>query len=299
MNLPNLLVIDPEANYKNQMEELFPGKIDIDYVSTIKDAMGKCWERNYQLIMVETELPEHEDAFAFIKKVRTRMPDVMFIILTRDGKMEDAVEAFQSGAIDFIAKPVNVKDLLSILTKFQSLTSYGRMAYDVQAMVVEEKRSFILPTDFDLINIFLDDLMKMIQNFPDFDKTEIRGMRFSLYEMVVNAMEHGNLEITYEKKKNLLEEFIDYYDYLEAKSRTAPYKDRKVWFTYHYFNDRVSFTITDEGPGFDVSRVPSPRDAANIQNLNGRGILITKINMDEVNYNDRGNSVTLVKYLKR
>lgn len=297
MHLPNLLIIDPEANYKNQMDEVLMNKIDITYVSNIKDAIEKCWERNYELIMVETELPNHEDAFEFIEKVRQKMPQAMFIVLTKDGKMKDAVEAFQSGAIDFIAKPVNVKDILSILTKFQSLTSYARMAYDVQEMVIEERRSFILPTDFYLINLFLDDLMQMIQNFPNFNKSELRGIRFSLYEMIVNAMEHGNLEINYEQKKSLLEEFIDYYEYLESKSKEAPYRDRKVWFTYHYMNNKITFEITDEGPGFDVSNVPSPKDAENINNLNGRGILITKINMDEVTYNDKGNSVILVKYL--
>lgn len=298
MHLPNLLIIDPEANYRNQMEEILTEKIDITYVSNIKDAIEKCWERNYQLIMVETELPNNEDAFEFIEKVRIKMPESMFIVLTKDAKMANAVEAFQSGAIDFIAKPVNVKDILSILTKFQSLTSYSRMSYDVQGMVVEEKRSFVLPTDFYLINLFLDDLMKMIQNFPDFNKSESRGIRFSLYEMIVNAMEHGNLEISYEEKKNLLEEFIDYYEYLESKAKEPAYRNRKVWFSYHFTENKIVFVITDEGPGFDVSKVPSPKDAQNINNLNGRGILITKINMNEVMYNEKGNSVTLVKYLK-
>ena len=56
----------------------------------------------------------------------------------------------------------------------------------------------------------------------------------------------------------------------------------------------VSVRVTDQGVGFDPTTVPDPTLPANISKSGGRGIFLMKALMDEVQFNDRGNSVTLV-----
>ena len=58
--------------------------------------------------------------------------------------------------------------------------------------------------------------------------------------------------------------------------------------------EEVSVRVTDQGAGFDPSTVPDPTLPANISKSGGRGIFLMKALMDEVEFNDRGNSVTLV-----
>ena len=58
--------------------------------------------------------------------------------------------------------------------------------------------------------------------------------------------------------------------------------------------EEVSVRVTDQGVGFDPTTVPDPTLPANISTSGGRGILLMKALMDEVQFNDRGNSVTLV-----
>ncbi len=53
--------------------------------------------------------------------------------------------------------------------------------------------------------------------------------------------------------------------------------------------------IRDQGRGFDPNSLPDPTDPANLEKAAGRGVLLMRSFMDEVSYNDRGNSVTLVK----
>jgi serine/threonine-protein kinase RsbW len=58
--------------------------------------------------------------------------------------------------------------------------------------------------------------------------------------------------------------------------------------------EEVSVRVTDQGVGFDPTTVPDPTLPANISKSGGRGIFLMKAFMDEVQFNDRGNSVTLV-----
>ena len=58
--------------------------------------------------------------------------------------------------------------------------------------------------------------------------------------------------------------------------------------------EEVSVRVTDQGVGFDPTTVPDPPLPANISKSGGRGIFLMKALMDEVQFNDRGNSVTLV-----
>lgn len=55
--------------------------------------------------------------------------------------------------------------------------------------------------------------------------------------------------------------------------------------------------ITDEGPGFDYEDVPDPTTPESLLKPDGRGIFLMRELLDEVSFNERGNSVTLL--LKR
>ncbi len=57
---------------------------------------------------------------------------------------------------------------------------------------------------------------------------------------------------------------------------------------------RVEARITDEGAGFDPSVVPDPTLPANISRTHGRGLFLMRALLDEVSFNERGNSITLV-----
>ncbi len=58
--------------------------------------------------------------------------------------------------------------------------------------------------------------------------------------------------------------------------------------------EEVAVRVTDQGAGFDPTTVPDPTLPSNISKTGGRGIFLMKALMDEVQFNERGNSVTLV-----
>jgi serine/threonine-protein kinase RsbW len=58
--------------------------------------------------------------------------------------------------------------------------------------------------------------------------------------------------------------------------------------------DALIARITDQGNGFDPSEVADPTVSENLHRVGGRGIFLMRKLMDEVRFNDQGNSVTLV-----
>ena len=58
-------------------------------------------------------------------------------------------------------------------------------------------------------------------------------------------------------------------------------------------NNQIKISVTDEGEGFDPKKIPDPTMPENIEELSGRGVfLMTKL-ADSIEFNEKGNSVTM------
>jgi serine/threonine-protein kinase RsbW len=60
-----------------------------------------------------------------------------------------------------------------------------------------------------------------------------------------------------------------------------------------YSRSILRITISDEGPGFKPKEVPDPTSAENIENLRGRGVFLMSKLADIIEFNEKGNQVTM------
>jgi PAS domain S-box-containing protein len=137
-----------------------------------------------------------------------------------------------------------------------------------------------------------------LRRYTDNETAEL--IRLALVEMIINAIEHGNLELTFEEKSRVLGEGV-YPEFIAHRQSDPAYEGRQVHIDYTVDSDAAVYTISDEGPGFDHRAFVS-MDIADVNvpmKLHGRGMIISKKIFDEIRYNDAGNSVTLVKRLKQ
>ncbi|MCA9046071.1 MAG: ATP-binding protein, partial [Planctomycetaceae bacterium] len=113
----------------------------------------------------------------------------------------------------------------------------------------------------------------------------------ALEEALVNAIVHGNLEVS----SKLRELGDDSYEKLIAERQAQPeYSRRRVHLCCQLAAGEVTFTIRDQGKGFDVSSLPDPTDPEALERPCGRGLLLMRSFMNEVSYNDVGNEVCMV-----
>jgi len=122
-------------------------------------------------------------------------------------------------------------------------------------------------------------------------------LRLALREIIINAIEHGNLGITFEEKSKAMNE--DHYFEFIARRQLAPgATGKKIAIEYSVDTQRVVYIITDDGAGFDHSHfLKNAINTANEEMLShGRGIAMTMNAFDRVQYNEKGNQVMLIKY---
>ncbi len=128
------------------------------------------------------------------------------------------------------------------------------------------------------------------------DQKQASLLRIALRELVINAIEHGNLNISFNEKSEAI--MNDTYFTLIASRRQDPrYRDRKVLIEYSLSPTKVVYRITDEGEGFchgTLADHNGPDANANLLS-HGRGISMAKNIFDSVTYNEKGNQVTLLK----
>ncbi len=148
-------------------------------------------------------------------------------------------------------------------------------------------------TDVHRIGEFVDTLLEP----RDLDPTDAQELGLALRELLLNAMEHGNLEITFETKSNALRQGT-WKRMLAERSMSLPYRSRETHVTSHWTPDCVAFTIADEGRGFDWRALPDPTDPDNLLLDNGRGVLLARLSVDSLAYNEAGNEVTILKRLR-
>ncbi len=128
------------------------------------------------------------------------------------------------------------------------------------------------------------------------DAKVINLLKLGIREMVLNAIEHGNLNITYEEKTNA--QMNDtYFELIEQRRKDFENRDKKVHILFSITPTQAVYHITDFGRGFDHRNLAKKTADTNNKMLShGRGVMIAVNVFDKVVFNEIGNSVTLIKY---
>ncbi|BAI80176.1 conserved hypothetical protein [Deferribacter desulfuricans SSM1] len=127
--------------------------------------------------------------------------------------------------------------------------------------------------------------------------SEIQKIRIGISEILTNAIEHGNLEISGDDKFKATENGT-YQELLKMKMCDEKYKNRYVTMEIEITPEKITVVVEDMGNGFDTSTL-NMNPEENLLKLHGRGILITKMYFDDIVYNEKGNKVTLVKNISQ
>lgn len=74
-------------------------------------------------------------------------------------------------------------------------------------------------------------------------------------------------------------------------------KQKNVKLSAELLEGEITFSVTDQGSGFDYKDLPDPTAPENIEKVGGRGIFLMKNLADEIQFKDEGRTVELTFYL--
>ena len=163
--------------------------------------------------------------------------------------------------------------------------------------VQRERLSLCLPTRIEIVEKIAIHLKDRAVLSGVCSPERACGLAIALTEALMNAMVHGNLEISSSLKD---QGYAAFGELLARRSHEQAYAGRNVHVDADDDGTVCRWTIRNEGPGFDVQAVLgqiAAQDVADLEKTYGRGVLMIQAFMLDVHWRDEGR--TLVMSMKR
>ena len=286
-----ILIVDDDRMNRTLLHDVLTRD---GYAATLAVDGQEAWDildtdpGGFEAVLLDRRMPRM-NGMELLTRIRAdeRLEDLPVIMQTAHSSSEDVVEGIKAGAFYYLAKPINLQILQSVVA--QAVEGHRRLVTLHQDL---ERRStamtllqngvfrFQTPEDGNVLAVALAHSC-----------VGSRNLVVGLSELFTNAVEHGNLAISFHEKTQLLEQ---HRWTEEIAHRLAMPEYARRWVTVEVYRaaGEIRFTISDEGAGFDWRRYLD-MDPARAFLPHGRGIaLARRLCFDRLVYLGRGNKVT-------
>ncbi len=241
----------------------------------------------YDVVITDRRMP-NMDGLELARKMKKEsgLRGIPIIMQTSARALPEVSEGIKAGVYYYLAKPYEEETIIALArsaVRDREKTSLfeKRVVHQKKAFGTIVQGEFHLKTPEEAENVAF--LLGSLFPRPDLAIT-------GLFELLINAIEHGNLGIGFENKASLVTQSL-----LDSEVRTRlarpEYQDRKVVVHYSGTVREISVTIRDDGEGFDWKpylEAPAKRPAK----ATGHGIAKANlISFDSVVFSDKGNEV--------
>jgi anti-sigma regulatory factor (Ser/Thr protein kinase) len=208
---------------------------------------------------------------------------------TASTEREHLLEGFRLGVYHYLVKPFSpvvlnsiVKSAIDFYTKQRELMAEIKSSKTLLKYVDQAIFKIKSLEDADQISVSLARL------FPNPDKVVL-----GISEILMNAVEHGNLGITYEEKSQLNME-ARWKQEVDRRLNAPENINKEVTISYRKKNNEYILNIKDEGNGFDYAKYLDFDPTRSTHN-HGRGIAFANnISFDCLEYLGKGNEVNCI-----
>ncbi|MBB5016810.1 DNA-binding response OmpR family regulator [Chitinivorax tropicus] len=286
----HLLIVDDEPFNLEILTEYLE---DAGYqVSAAEDGV-EAWEalhkegQAFDAVLLDRMMPRM-NGMELLQKIKTesRFETLPVVMQTAMGAPDSVREGLLAGAYYYLTKPFERETLLAIVSaairdRREQRALIHELSRQRNTLTLMTRGSFAFRTIDEAHN-----LTAMLSSMcPNPEKTAL-----GLSELLVNAVEHGNLGITYHEKSALVHG-NRWRQEVEARLLKPDYANKQVTVEIVRLPEVLEITITDEGHGFDWHPFLdfAPERAFD---PHGRGISMARmLSFDEVEYLGVGNQV--------
>jgi len=291
-DLPHILIVDDEVLNIEIIAECLQeeGKYNISSAADgdIALKMLEADPDKFDVILLDRMMP-NMSGIELLKKMQEHehLRYCPVIFQTAKTRTEDIVECLKAGAHYCLAKPIESKILLSVVnTAVQDRLRYKQVIIDLNNH--KNLMSLLRHAVFEFKTLReARSLGALISHaYPDPEKIVM-----GLTELLINAVEHGNLGISYDEKSELLLQGT-WLQEIERRLVLPEYAKKKALLELSYQGNIIALTISDEGQGFNCKNYMD-FDPERVMDNHGRGIAMANIlSFSEVAYQGKGNVVS-------
>ena len=288
-----LLVVEDSATQALQIQAVledagYEVDVTVDGVAGLEAARANTPD----LVVTDLDMPRM-NGLELVEALKGEFPRLPVVLTTAKGSEEIAAEALRRGAASYVPKKMLDHDLVPTLRRILAVARADRVGMQLSTLVKFRQIDFEMFNDQEFIPHIVAHLEETIRQMGICDESQLVQVATALDEALVNAITHGNLEVSSELRD--VENGRPFIQMIEQRRTIEPYRDRRIHINARTTQEEAVFVIRDEGPGFDPSSIPDPTDPANLAKVSGRGILLITAFMDQVTFNKEGNEITMVK----
>lgn len=284
-----LVVDDEEINLFIIQEFLRQESLELD----LQNDPLQAWERlqapdaDYALVVLDRRMPGL-DGLEFLRRMKQepRFGDIPVIMQTAAASPDQVREGLQAGAYYYLTKPYEPEALISIVRGALEDRA-NRLRLRRGAAGLAETQKLLVAVEYRFVT--LDDIAKLVPVLAAVSPRP-HNVAPGLADLMVNAVEHGNLGISYHEK-SLLKWEGGWEAEIQRRLALPEVVGRFGRVRCEKLTDRIVFTITDQGAGFDWARYLD-FDPERAFDPNGRGIAMARMmSFSSLEYQGKGNVV--------
>jgi DNA-binding response OmpR family regulator len=293
---PHVLIIDDDIAVLNMVSDaLAQHGMQVHPFAEGTEAMNlleRAEEPVMDLVLSDINM-EGMDGFDVIHRVKAINPKLPVVLMTGQGSLDYAIRAMRLGASNLFQKPLSIRELVNSVFHLVGVHRELRMAEAGLRGLVKETRHFSFRSDeLDIPSMVMHLTDRMVPlGFASPGNLDVIAMAF--HEALVNALEHGNLDMDSSLKGDFITGQDTYAVLLQSRLEDPAFASRRVEVFVSTTPERYEVTIRDDGPGFDYQKLTKIADDTLTKQC-GRGLAMIRMVMDEVVYNEKGNQIQLV-----
>lgn len=240
------------------------------------------------IILLDRMMPGM-DGIQFCAKIKEdkRFRAIPIIMQTAAGRPQEIKEGIEAGVFYYLVKPLVAETLLSIVESARKKVRRYRYHKD---LLLQRKESMTMVQSMQCTFRTVDEgetLAAFLSQFFPAPDLAITGIS----ELFLNAVEHGNLAISYEDKSQFVAE-KRWKEEVDYRLSDPLLQQKKVTVVFERKEKECYLQVNDEGEGFDWKQYLHV-DTLRATHNHGRGIAMANmISFDQLYYNEKGNQVT-------
>ncbi|AOF81524.1 response regulator [Methyloversatilis sp. RAC08] len=245
-------------------------------------------EREFDLLVLDRMMPRLDGMEVLRRVQRTpRLRGMPVIMQTAAATPDQVREGLEAGARYYLTKPYEPDALLAIV---KSALDEVRRTREILLQVEDIRRAMCMLTHAEFEFATLKQATEL-STLASLAAPQPENIVMGLSELLINAVEHGNLGITYAEKSRLrLED--RWQEEVERRLQMPQNAGKRARLTVERSAAEVRFTVSDQGRGFDYTRYLD-FDPERAFDPNGRGIAMARqLSFKRLEYIGSGNVVS-------
>lgn len=287
---PNILIVDDEPLLLDILQEYLD---EMDYSTVIANDGVEAWSilqdhsHQFDTIILDRMMP-NMDGLEVLKKIKAHQVLNRIPVIMQTGSIEkhEMLEGLQAGCYYYLTKPFE-KDMFVSIVK-TAVTDY--LNYHSLYEELHKQNQSLMLLDSGSFSFRTLDESRVLTTLLAAACPDPARVATGLSEILINAVEHGNLGIGYSEKSRLLAEH-KWEQEIERRLRHPEYANLYVTVQFERGADNINIVIKVQGEGFEWHQYLeiSPERSGD---SHGRGIAMANIlSFDSVEYKGNGNEV--------